>query len=433
MSSHHQRQLKEMTALHINGPNKPREESPPTAPPTLSYYAGDVPSIGRTHSIHSAHPPTQHDNHSQHREVETTPFERNSPSSPHINSHTQSEQSSINVREKSPLPDDPLSVQSSSEEDGNKLPHSEGSQTPLTAGTRSGSLTDVSTCSKGGSAILLLSCTEKLSPSELQQMKTESDALCQLNGDEQHGSDLESSSECSSSGKSPPPLEEEGAESVVLRKSEMPTLATHTSSAVSHVPSHLNTDSTTVSMPPPPAPLAVSMPLPPAPLVKTTTVATTTAVTITTTTPSPPHLSPTTTHHSTLQHEIARPPPTVHQFTPLEHLPSKTESSGASLQPPARAVKLPNFFMTPQQLEESMRSLRASALSRAPPRAGLDIPQPKTASPQRVQCHRESVAAHLKTLQEVRAYLESRRTTERPHTREVSASETQRLARIFSS
>lgn len=355
--------------------------------------------MSRTHSTHSAHPPTQHSDHNQHRVVETTPSKQNSTFFPHIDTHTQCELASTSVKEKSPLPDDLLSVHGSSEEDGNRLPCSEGSRTPLTAdSSRSGSLTDVSTCSKGDSAILL-NCTEKLSPLE-QQMKTH--ALCQLDGDEQHSGDLESSLECSSSGKSPPPLQEEGAESVVARKSEMPTLPTHTSTTVSYYPlSHLTT---TVSMPP-------------APQVKTTTFATTTATTITTTTPSPLHLSPNLIHQSTLQNEITHKP---NQFIPLEH------SSGK------HSIKLPNYFMTPQQLEESMRSLRAGALSRAPPRACLDIP-PETAPPQPVQCHRESVAAHLKTLQEVRAYLESRRTAERPQTREISASETQRLARIFSS
>jgi hypothetical protein len=90
--------------------------------------------------------------------------------------------------------------------------------------------------------------------------------------------------------------------------------------------------------------------------------------------------------------------------------------------------------MTPQQLEESMRSLRAGALSRAPPRTHTTTPCVQA------QCHHHhcvpSVTTHLKTLQEVRTYLESRRTAvadRRPKDKEISAMETQRLARIFSS
>ena len=384
--SHHQQQLQEMTGLRTIG-SRPREESPPIAPPTLS-SAGDVPSMGRTYSIHSVPAPAQHDDHNRHK---SSPSEKSSPSPPLTDSNTLV---STSVREKSVSPDDLLSEHSSSEEGDDRQPCSEGSQT---AGSRSGSLADVSVCSKDGSVILLNS-TEKLSPLK-QQMKT--DALCQLGGDEQYSGDLESSLECSPSGKSPPTLEEEGGESDVAKT---PTLPRCTATAVS---SHLNTHSATVAVPQ-------------APLVKTTTVATTTT-TITTTTPPPAHLSLSPTHDS--------------KPNALEHSSSRhfeVGSTGAALPPPVAAVKLPNFFMTPQQLEESMRSLRVGALSRAPPRSCLDVPL-KTAPPQHVRCHRESVAAHLKTLQEVRAYLESRRTAERPQTREMSASETQRLARIFSS
>jgi len=89
----------------------------------------------------------------------------------------------------------------------------------------------------------------------------------------------------------------------------------------------------------------------------------------------------------------------------------------------ASGIHLPNFFMPPHELEQSMRSLRASVLSRPPPRRNQES----------AFDHHISTKQGFRTLQEVNQYLESRRTGDAGQTEEISASQTQRIARIFSS
>jgi len=79
--------------------------------------------------------------------------------------------------------------------------------------------------------------------------------------------------------------------------------------------------------------------------------------------------------------------------------------------------------MPPHELEQSMRSLRASVLSRPPPRRNQES----------AFDHHISTKQGFRTLQEVNQYLESRRTGDVGQTEEISASQTQRIARIFSS
>ncbi len=89
--------------------------------------------------------------------------------------------------------------------------------------------------------------------------------------------------------------------------------------------------------------------------------------------------------------------------------------------------QLPNFFMPPAELEESMRRLRASALSRPMPRTKVGQENQATGSSGGTQT--------VNTLKEVQQYLNSRKierlsSETKPN---VSTSETQRIARIFSS
>ena len=91
-------------------------------------------------------------------------------------------------------------------------------------------------------------------------------------------------------------------------------------------------------------------------------------------------------------------------------------------------VHLPNFFMPPHELEQSMRSLRACVLSR-PPRTQVTGHDPDKRTVDRPV----STKQVFTTLQEVNQYLESRRTGDGAQTMELSASQTQRVARIFSS
>ena len=93
-------------------------------------------------------------------------------------------------------------------------------------------------------------------------------------------------------------------------------------------------------------------------------------------------------------------------------------------------VHLPNFFMPPHELEQSMRSLRrACVLSRPPPRTQVASHDPD----KRTAGGHVSTKQAFRTLREVNQYLESRRAGGEAQTRELSASQTQRIARIFSS
>ncbi len=89
--------------------------------------------------------------------------------------------------------------------------------------------------------------------------------------------------------------------------------------------------------------------------------------------------------------------------------------------------QMPNFFMPPAELEESMRRLRASALNR---------PVPRTKAQQENRATRSPGGTHtVHTLREVQQYLNSRKferlsSEAKPN---VSTHETQRIARIFSS
>ena len=78
-------------------------------------------------------------------------------------------------------------------------------------------------------------------------------------------------------------------------------------------------------------------------------------------------------------------------------------------------VQLPNFFMPPQELEQAMRSLRASALSRPPP-PGLfgstpTYPQEVRDDTQDVAHRALSTQSSVRTLQDVDQFLRSRRHT----------------------
>ena len=77
-----------------------------------------------------------------------------------------------------------------------------------------------------------------------------------------------------------------------------------------------------------------------------------------------------------------------------------------------------------------MRTLRASALSRPPPRRLLQVD--RTAS-SRTNAECDS-ARTFQTVHEINEYLESRRTanSQRQRPKELSTEETQRIARIFS-
>lgn len=112
----------------------------------------------------------------------------------------------------------------------------------------------------------------------------------------------------------------------------------------------------------------------------------------------------------------------------------------------SRFHQLPNFFMPPEELEESMRRLRASALTRPPPRTrqviekenrtvkSTDIRTPY--EPKSTLHDGTGNTRTLRTLQEAHKYLDTRRGQRSPVSvlpQDVSALETQRIARIFSS
>ena len=105
-------------------------------------------------------------------------------------------------------------------------------------------------------------------------------------------------------------------------------------------------------------------------------------------------------------------------------------------------ISLPNFFMPPQELEMTMRSLRASALSRPPPRSlfqGHSPPHHQMGT--RDSSHTaSSQSSGVRTLQDVNQFLESRRLSSDVQSQsrsarcqELSAKAAQRLSRIFTS
>lgn len=133
--------------------------------------------------------------------------------------------------------------------------------------------------------------------------------------------------------------------------------------------------------------------------------------------------------------------------TPCLSHPASLHSHPLSTTGPSAAtgLRLPNFFMPPHELEQSMRSLRASALSRPPPRLpGLFLTHQSRWRESRGTVGADSSCGQrtFRTVQEINEYLESRRDPEadvakqlppqrRP--RELTTTEADRIARIFSS
>ena len=107
-------------------------------------------------------------------------------------------------------------------------------------------------------------------------------------------------------------------------------------------------------------------------------------------------------------------------------------------------IKLPNFFIPPHELELSMRSLRATALLRPPPRLLNQTHQQERGEVGAARCSpvHGGTGRTFRTIQEINTYLESRRsqvspdgaTSKQPQRpRELSTAEAQRIAKIFSS
>ncbi len=412
--------LKETTVLHTSS-MLPMSEAPPLAPPTLLHNRpsnSEGFSEGRSQSAGFQSSPLKHTHHCPDKTTETTLFRECSlsPSLLPADSSTQSAATSEQSLSPPPAPLGELSSSSmhgSVEEDGERrrrrqVASPEDTPTPL-SGSRSGSLTDVSMCSEDSSMVVQSHDVEMQSIPQ-QQMKT--DLPGKLGENEQMASNSDSSSESGSICSSPQPTFK--AEVADMGKRDTPAAPESSNkSTISHQ--------------------VTAAPL--------TSMATTT-------------LSTSMAHHTQAPHcstSVQERSPKKYSSTQISEHPSTSTSERTHEQappllappPPLPTFQLPNFFMTPQQLEESMRSLRAGALSRAPPRTiHAHYPPPTTTatSCMQAQCHHHhympSVTTHLKTLQEVRSYLESRRTAvadRRPKDQEISAMETQRLARIFSS
>ena len=108
-----------------------------------------------------------------------------------------------------------------------------------------------------------------------------------------------------------------------------------------------------------------------------------------------------------------------------------------------RFHQLPNFFMPPEELEESMRRLRTSVLTRPPPRTrwqGTEKENRTASTDTRTQSEPKSTLQSgtrtLRTLQEAHKYLDSRKGQRSPVAilpQDISSIETQRIAKIFSS
>ena len=424
MPSHpHQMQqpLKETTVLHTSG-MQPMDEAPPFAPSTLLHNRPSISedfSQGRSQSVGSQSSPLKHIHHGPNKTIETTLLDKSSPSPSLLpaDSSTQSEAISEQSLSPPPAPGD-LSMHGLVEEDSERQVASpEDTPTPLT-GSRSGSLTDVSMCSEDSSVVVQSHDVEMQSISQ-QPMKT--DLPGKLDENEQLASNPDSPSESNSICSSPQPTLE--AEVADMDKRDTP-------SASERFPTSTTSNSSTISH-------------------QVTTAPLDTLTSVTTTVPSMSHHTQ-TPHHSSSgqersQKKLKKDSPTLTSEHPSTSTSDRTHEQAPPLlapPPPLPTFQLPNFFMTPQQLEESMRSLRAGALSRAPPRTHPHYPPPTTCTTttcMQAQCHHHcasSAETHLKTLQEVRSYLESRRTAatdRRPKAKEISAMETQRLARIFSS
>ncbi len=165
----------------------------------------------------------------------------------------------------------------------------------------------------------------------------------------------------------------------------------------------------------------------------------------TTSMPHPPPLLQTDTESkpqdsATVQPTLqgARRPYTKHLGHPLR----------TAAPPTVPGIRLPNFFMPPHELEQSMRSLRALALSRPPPRLPGLLPTQQSYWSGRENGGGDSSSGQrtFRTVHEINEYLESRRAQvaegddgggkqqppqQRPKERTVT--ETERIARIFSS
>ena len=390
-------QTRDAATIRDSGPT----EAPPTAPPTLLH---DRSSVGRASSPDGTYPVRYLStllDHDHQRTVE--PFDGKPPSLLVTSGLTQDEVASVEMRERSSPPPDKEPFVRGSMEDGGVRSSREGSHTPLSISSRSASsLTDVSMCSKDSSS-LAVERRDVESQSSPSRELTRTDSPCRspvkvVDDQQQQCSDSDSTSTVGSEGSVTQTPEEE--EKIHAREDGKKPLSSDQSSlpTSSTPPSHHNT-STTVS--------------------DTEPVVTATTTTITA------HPLPLFSHDS----PNSQSPPTSCKFSLTSHPP--TIPSTARVHPPS--IKLPNFFMSPQQLEESMRLLRAGALSRTPPKTRCDLLS--STVPAHARCQQsKSAANHLKTLQEVRAYLESRRTAGPEGGRqEMSAAETKRLARIFSS
>ena len=136
----------------------------------------------------------------------------------------------------------------------------------------------------------------------------------------------------------------------------------------------------------------------------------------------------------TISHKLT--PVNVPTYTDITTQPLTEIQQPTAVKPPqskpeprhSRFGQLPNFFMPPGELEESMRRLRTSALSR---------PAPRTRPQKENQTTRSSGGAQtVSTLQEVQQYLDSRkvqRLSNGTKQLDITSNETQRIARIFSS
>jgi hypothetical protein len=110
-------------------------------------------------------------------------------------------------------------------------------------------------------------------------------------------------------------------------------------------------------------------------------------------------------------------------------------------------ISLPNFFMPPQELEHTMRSLRASALTRPPPRklfGGHNLPpqsQPNCHNSSHTVSSSSSQWSAVRTLRDVNQFLKLRRASGDTQLQASSTAQhqtlsdkaAQRLSRIFTS
>ena len=431
-----QQPRKESTILHTSGV-QPVDEALPLAPPTFLHNRPSIledVSQGRSQSECGSQSvglllstlKLKHIHHDPNKTIETTLSDKSSPSPSLLSAADSSTQGEAVLSEHSlspPPATGELHVSDSmhglvEEEDSERrqMASPEDAPTPLT-GSRSGSLTNVSMCSEDSPVVhmhVVQSHGVETQSLSRQQMKT--DLPGKLDENEQLASNSDSPSESSSISSSPQPTLETELEVADVDKRDtppaperFPTSATSRTSSITH---------------------------------QVATAPLDTITSMTTAISSIPHHTHTPPHQPTSGQETSPGKKFKKDSLTSEHpstsMSDRTHEQAPPLMappPPLPTFQLPNFFMTPQQLEESMRSLRTGALSRAPPRT----PHPPPTTTACTQCYRHcvpTVASHLKTLQEVRSYLDSRRTAatdRRPKAKEISAMETQRLARIFSS